>query len=328
MKRLLSNWTFMAFLVFVVEMFILVSLAPNMLDTYNLKNMLNNFLVIGMIALPMTLVIITGGIDLSVGSIVSLSGVTLGVLWQQGVPIWLAAAIAVVVGGIAGIINGIVIVRTGIQPLIATLATMFIYAGVALVVGGRNSIAGFPASFYKFGTSALFDVIPAQLIIFIVLAAIFGLLLHRTTFGRKIYFLGNNESSAVYSGVEVNRVKLCIYTLSGLVAGLGGVILGSYFFSVRGDMGDGYEFLVITACLVGGVNAYGGSGTILGTVLGTFIIGMLNQGMNMMNISSVEQKIATGIILILAVVVQQLNTYFTRRKKPKPLADNVRVQSR
>ena len=326
MKRLLSNWTFMAFLVFVVEMVILVSMAPNMLDTYNMKNMLNNFLVVGMIALPMTLVIITGGIDLSVGSILSLSGVTMGVLWQHGVPIWLAAVIAIVIGGIAGTINGLIIVRTGIQPLIATLATMFIYAGIALVVGGRVSIAGFPSSFYVLGTGSLFDVIPVQLVIFVVLAVVFGLLLHKTTFGRKNYFLGNNENTAIYSGVDVKKVKVTIYTLSGLVAGLGGIILGSYFSSVRGDMGDGYEFLVITACLVGGVNAYGGSGTILGTVLGTFIIGMLNQGMNMMNISSVEQKIVTGFILILAVVVQQFNVYFVKRRKKVKLVDEVQAQ--
>lgn len=318
MRKWFSNWTLMAFLVFLVEMIILIAIAPNILDIYNMSTMLNNFLVIGIMAVSMSFVIISGGIDLSIGSIVSLSGISMGLMWQGGMPIWLAAIIAILIGGLAGWLNGFIIVRTRIQPLIATLATMFIFASIALVLGGESSISGFPSSFLALGTGSLFGVIPFQVIIFVLIALIFGFLLQKTTFGRRVTYIGNNESSASYSGVSVNTIKQWTYILSGLTAGLAGVILGSYFSAVRGDMGYQFEFLVITACLVGGVNVFGGSGTISGVVLGTLILGMLNQGMNMMNISSVEQKIITGIILLLAVTIQQINTFFTKRRSSAP----------
>jgi ribose/xylose/arabinose/galactoside ABC-type transport system permease subunit len=314
LRRWLSNWTLMAAAVFLIEMVILVVLAPNILDLYNLSAMLNNFLVIGIMAVSMSFVIISGGIDLSVGSMLSLSGVTMGLLWHNGLPIWLAALVAVLIGGFAGWLNGFLIVRTQIQPLIATLATMFIYSSIALVLGGENAISGFPGSFHILGTGSLFGIVPVQVIIFAVVALIFGFLLQKTMYGRLVAYIGNNENSAVYSGVSVNKIKQWTYVCSGLTAGLAGVILGSYFAAVRGDMGYQFEFLVITACLVGGVNVFGGSGTILGVVLGTLILGMLNQGLNMLNISSIEQKIITGVILLLSVVIQQMNTYFARRR--------------
>jgi len=314
LRRWLSNWTLMALTVFVVEMIVLVLMAPNILDVYNLSAMLNNFLVIGMMAVSMSFVIISGGIDLSIGSTLSLSGITMGLLWQSGLPLWLAALIAIAVGGIAGWINGMIIVRTRIQPLIATLATMFIFSSIALVLGGEGAISGFPSWFLALGNGSLFGFLPVQVVIFAIVALIFGFLLQKSRYGRMVTYIGNNENSAVYSGIAVNKIKIWTYVCSGLTAGLAGVVLGSYFAAVRGDMGYQFEFLVITACLVGGVNVFGGSGTISGVVLGTLILGMLNQGLNMVNVSSVEQKIITGVILVLAVAIQQMNTYFNKRR--------------
>jgi ribose/xylose/arabinose/galactoside ABC-type transport system permease subunit len=249
----------------------------------------------------------------------SLCGMVFGVLWQHGMNVWLAALIAILFGGLLGFINGQIIVRTGIQPLIATLATLFIYGSIAMVMSGQGqgSIYGFPQSFLLVGTGYLFGFAPIQLLVFIVLALVFGFLLQRTSYGRRVIFIGNNENSAFYSGVAVARVKTWTYVVSGFTSGLAAILLGSYFASVRGDMGLNFELTVITVCLVGGINVFGGSGNIFGVVVGTFILGMLQQGLNMLNVSSVEQSIVTGVILILAVGIQQLNVIFSRRRKPQ-----------
>lgn len=312
-NRWFSEWVNIIITIFIVEMLVLVILAPNILNISIMSNMVNNFLVIGIMAISMSVVIITGGIDLSVGSILSISGMTLGILWESGIPIGIAVIIAIIIGSLCGLLNGLIIVMTKVQPLIVTLATMFIYSSIALVLGAGGSIAGFPKEFLLLGTGSLFGILPVQLIIFIVIAVVFWVLLHKSTFGRMVNSIGNNEQASLYSGVKINKVKVWAYVFSGTTAGLSGVILASYFSSVRGDMGYQYEFLVITACLVGGVSVFGGSGKIIGVVMGALILGMLNEGLNMLNISSVQLKIITGCILILAVVAQQMSSYFKGR---------------
>ncbi|MCL6443818.1 MAG: ABC transporter permease [Alicyclobacillus sp.] len=315
------RWTLITLAVFIVEMAVFSLVTPNFFNFSNLMTMTENFMVVGIMALAQAFVIIGGGIDLSVGSTMSLSGVMMAVFWQHGVNIWIACVLAVLVGGVAGWINGQLIVRTGIQPLIATLSTLFIYGSLALVIGGQGSIYQFPQSYLYLGTGLLFGRVPLQLVIFVVLAVGFGFLLQKTNYGRFVIFIGNNENGAKYSGIPVNRVKTWTYTVSGLMAGVSAVILGSYFASVRGDMGQNFELQVITACLVGGVNVFGGSGTISGTVLGTLILGMLGQGLYLQNVSSVEQSIVTGVVLILAVGIQQLSVYVSRRRRPISAAE-------
>lgn len=318
MKRT-GLWTFMTLGVLILEMIVFSVTAPNFLNFNNLMSSTNNFMAMGVMALSMTFVIITGGIDLSVGSMMSLCGVILGVIWHHGVNIWLASLLVIIFGGFLGWINGQIIVRTKIQPLIATLATLFIYGSLATVIV-QGSIYGFPQSFLLVGTGYLFGFAPIQLLLFIVLALFFGFLLQRTNYGRRVVFIGNNEEAAYYSGVAVSRLKTWTYVVSGLTSGLGAVLLGSYFASVRGDMGLNFELTVITVCLVGGVNIFGGSGSIFGVVVGTFILGMLQQGLNMLNVSSVEQSIVTGCILILAVGIQKLNAIFSRPSKTQSSA--------
>ncbi len=310
-------WALMTLGVFVMEMIVFSLITPNFFNFNNLMSSTNNFVAVGVMALSMAFVIIAGGIDLSVGSMMSLCGVTLGVLWHHGLSIWLASVVAILFGGLLGFINGQIVVRTGIQPLIATLATLFIYGSVAMVIGGQGSIYGFPSSFLLVGTGYLFGVLPIQLLIFTVLALLFGFLLQRTNYGRRVIFIGNNENAAYYSGVAVSRVKTWTYVVSGLTSGLSAVLLCSFFASVRGDMGLNFELTVITVCLVGGINVFGGFGNIFGVVVGTFILGMLQEGLNMLNVSSVEQSIVTGFILILAVGIQQLNVIFSRRRKSR-----------
>ncbi|ACV57755.1 inner-membrane translocator [Alicyclobacillus acidocaldarius subsp. acidocaldarius DSM 446] len=292
-------------------------LSPDFVSPQNLLASTENFLPVGFMALSMTLVIITGGIDLSVGSMMSLCGVVMGLLWQHGVNIWLAALLSILLGALLGFINGQLIVRTGIQPLIATLATLFIYGSLAMVLVGQGegSIYGFPQSYLSLGTGTVLKWIPIQLIFYGVVACLFGFLLKYTSYGRQVYFVGNNEGAALYSGLQVNRVKTITYVLSGCMSGVAAVFMGAYFASVRGDMGTNYELSVITSCLVGGVNVFGGSGTILGAFLGTFLLGVLQQGLNMLNVSSVEQSVVTGAMLIAAVGLQQLSGLFSRRRR-------------
>ncbi len=280
-------------------------------------------------ALSMTLVIITGGIDLSVGSMMSLCGVIMGLLWQHGVNIWVAAVLAIFLGACLGFINGQIIVRTGIQPLIATLATLFIYGSLALVLVGQGegSIYGFPQSYLQLGTGVILKVIPIELVIYAVVALLYGFILRYSSFGRQVYFVGNNESAALYSGLSVNRVKAMTYVLSGCMSGVAAVFMGSYFASVRGDMGSNYELTVITACLVGGVNVFGGSGTIAGAFLGTFLLGILQQGLNMLNVSSVEQSVVTGVMLIAAVGLQQISGLFSRNRRRSKAMNQVAMDT-
>ncbi len=313
MKKI-SLWFLITLIVFVIEMVAFSVAAPGFLNFTNWLSMTENFLFLGIMALSQTFVIIAGGIDLSVGSMMSLSGVMMGVFWQHGVNIWIACLLAILMGGIAGWINGQLVIRTGIQPLIVTLSTLFIYGSLATVIGNQGSIYGFPNSFLTVGTGDIFSIIPIQLLIFVIAALIFGFLLQKTKYGRMVVFIGNNENVALYSGVPVKKIKLWTYIASGLMSGLASIVLGSYFASVRGDMGQDMELQVITICLVGGVSIFGGVGSISGVVLGTFILGMLAQGLNQLNVPTSEQSIITGIILVLAVGMQQLNAVLSRQR--------------
>ncbi|WP_304595780.1 ABC transporter permease [Alicyclobacillus sendaiensis] len=313
----------------IVEIVFFGILSPDFINLQNLLTSTENFLPVGFMALSMTLVIITGGIDLSVGSMMSLCGVIMGLLWQHGVNIWVAAVLAIFLGACLGFINGQIIVRTGIQPLIATLATLFIYGSLALVLVGQGegSIYGFPQSYLQLGTGVILKVIPIELVIYAVVALLYGFILRYSSFGRQVYFVGNNESAALYSGLSVNRVKAMTYVLSGCMSGVAAVFMGSYFASVRGDMGSNYELTVITACLVGGVNVFGGSGTIAGAFLGTFLLGILQQGLNMLNVSSVEQSVVTGVMLIAAVGLQQISGLFSRNRRRSKAMNQVAMDT-
>ncbi|MBF8378630.1 ABC transporter permease [Alicyclobacillus mali] len=322
-------WSLAIALLLLVEIAIFGVLSPDFINPQNLLASTENFLPVGFMAFSMTLVIITGGIDLSVGSMMSLCGVVMGLLWQHGVNIWMAAGLVIILGAFLGLINGQVIVRTGIQPLIATLATLFIYGSLALVLVGQGegSIYGFPQSYLQLGTGVVFKVVPIELLVYVLMALVYGFVLRFTSFGRQVYFVGNNESAALYSGLPVNRIKTLTYVLSGCMSGVAAVFMGSYFASVRGDMGSNYELIVITACLVGGVNVFGGSGTIIGAFLGTFLLGILQQGLNMVNVSSVEQSVVTGVMLIAAVGLQQLSGLFSRNRRKSKATSQVAVDT-
>ena len=245
-----------------------------------LDNLLNQgrlMTEIGLIALPMTFVIITGGIDLSVGAIVGLCAIMLGYSWKTfGFPLPLAIVFALIVGGLAGLVNGLVITRIKVPPLIMTIATLALYRGLAEGVSQAHSVRGYPEWFYFLGQGSLFGV-PTQLLALVVLVVVFGIALDRTTFGRTLYVIGANETAARFSALNVDRAKLIVYTLSGLASELAAFVLVSRVTTTRMDMGLGYELDVIAAVVLGGTSIFGGSGTIWGTAIGVAMISALEE---------------------------------------------------
>ncbi|PFN01972.1 MULTISPECIES: ABC transporter permease [Bacillus cereus group] len=320
------RWEGVLIVLLIIE-FILFGLLNN--DFFNISNLLfsmNDFVFITIAAIPMTFVIVTGGIDVSVGSIMGLTSILIGVLWINGIPVILAVIIALVISCLAGCINGLIIKMTDVEPLVVTLGTMFLYSGIALVIsGGSNAsgyegISGLPDSYVQLANGS-FIGIPNLVWLLLFLTALFTILLHRTKYGRCVMLTGTNEKAAKYSGIRTKKVVIIAYILSGLGGGLGGAFLTAYFGSARADIGSETILPVITAVVLGGTLITGGKGSILGTVLASIFIGMMQYGLQMTGLTNEQSNVVIGIILILSVIIrhfklQQL-TMWKRRKLHK-----------
>jgi rhamnose transport system permease protein len=276
---------------------------------FTIENLLNQgrlMTEVGLIALPMTLIIVTGGIDLSVGSIMGLCAIVLGYGWQNlGLPLELAIALTLLVGTAAGLVNGLVITRMGVPPLIATIATLALYRGLAEGISQARSVRGYPEWFLSLGQGELWGV-PSQLWLLTAAILVFGVLLARTSFGRSLYAIGHNETAARFSGIPVDAIKLCIYALSGLVAALAAWIFVSRVSTTRSDMGSGIELDVIAAVVLGGTSIFGGTGTIWGTVLGVVLIQLLKNGLALTGVKGDATIVVIGAVLILSILVTNL----------------------
>jgi rhamnose transport system permease protein len=251
----------------------------------------------------MTFVIITGGIDLSVGAVVGLCAIMLGYSWKNlGFPLPVAIVFALAVGGLAGFVNGLVITRIKVPPLIMTIATLALYRGLAEGISQAHSVRGYPEWFYVLGQGDLFGV-PTQLVVLLILMVVAGVALDRTTFGRTLYAIGANETAARFSALSVDRVKLIVYTLSGLASGLAAIVLVSRVTTTRMDMGMGYELDVIAAVVLGGTSIFGGSGTIWGTAIGLAMIQLLKNGLALTGVKGDATIVVIGVALILSVLI-------------------------
>ena len=272
----------------------------------NLLNQGRLMAEVGLIALPMTFVIITGGIDLSVGSIFGLCCILMGVFWQKvGMPLPVAMVAAILVGGIAGLGNGFIITRFKVPPLIATLATLALYRGLAEGIAQARSVRGYPDWFFQLGQYDFMGA-PTQLWIMVALFIAAPLVLGTTTFGRTVYAIGSNEVAARFSGLNVDRAKLIIYGTSGLIAGLAGVIFVSRVSTTRSDMGTGLELDVITAVVLGGTSIFGGRGTIIGTALGLILMQALKDGLALAGVKGDGTIVVIGAVLIAAILMGNL----------------------
>jgi len=305
LRSVLRHEAVLGFLL-VVVMFLLAQQSDKFFTTANILNQGRLMTEIGLIALPMTFVIITGGIDLSVGSILGLCAILLGVFWQNlGLPLPAAMVLAVLVGGVAGLINGLIITRFRVPPLIATLATLALYRGLAEGISQARSVRGYPEWFFVLGQKDVWGV-PTQLWILIVLSIVAAGILGLTTFGRATYAIGANETAARFSGINVDRTKLMIYTASGLVSGLAAVIFVSRVSTTRSDMGTGVELDVITAVVLGGTSIFGGRGTIIGTVIGLILVQALKNGLSLSGVKGDGTIVVIGLVLIFAILASNL----------------------
>ena len=280
-------------------------LTPNNMFNILRQNASNLFLATGM-----TMVIILGGIELSVGSVIALSGcVAAGCVVNLGLPEAVGFLAAILVGAIVGMFNGLVICKTDIPPFIVTLASMNIAKGIALVYTQGAPIRCMTDAF-KFPGAGYVGPVPTPVILMLIVFVIAALMINRTQLGRHIYAVGGNAQAAQFSGINVSKVKFIVYTYTGIMAGIAGVVVASRLYSGQPTAGDGAEMDAIAAVVVGGTSMSGGSGRIGGTLIGVLIIGVLNNGLNLMGVDSNWQYIVKGLVILLAVYVD-----FIRNKK-------------
>lgn len=315
LRTLLGRHEAVLAFILVASLIVLATQTDRFLTTSNMLNQGRLMAEVGLVALPMTLIIITGGIDLSVGSVLGLSAIVLGVAWKNlGLPLELAMALAVLTGAAAGFVNGWFITRVGVPPLIMTLATLALYRGLAEGISKARSVRGYPEWFFKFGQGEVLGV-PTQLWVLLVAIILVAVLLARTTFGRSLYAIGHNEVGARFSGIPVDRIKLSVYTFSGAMAGLAGVIFVSRVSTTRSDMGTGLELDVIAAVVLGGTSIFGGVGTMAGTVLGFSLIQLLKNGLALTGVKGDSTIIVIGTVLILSILVTNFLQYRHGRRK-------------
>jgi rhamnose transport system permease protein len=288
--------------ILVAALAVLALQSEQFLTADNLLNQGRLMAEVGLVALPMTFIIVTGGIDLSVGSMLGLSAIVLGYAWKNlGLPLEAAILVAILTGTAAGFINGWFITRIRVPPLIMTLATLALYRGFAEGISQARSVRGYPDWFFWFGQGDLLGV-PVQLWVLLVAFLVCWLVLARTTFGRALYAIGHNETAARFSGISVDRCKLAVYTLSGFMCGLAGFIFVSRVSTTRSDMGTGLELDVIAAVVLGGTSIFGGVGTIIGTAIGLILIQLLKNGLALTGVKGDATIVVIGTVLILSIL--------------------------
>lgn len=281
-------------------------LNPGFLEPLNILNLLRQVSINALIAFGMTFVILTGGIDLSVGSILALSSAFVANMMVAGFDPILAIIIGCALGGVMGMVNGIMITKGKMAPFIATLATMTIFRGLTLVYTNGNPITGLGDSltFQLFGRGYLLGI-PVPAITMIITFAALWVILHKTSFGRKTYAIGGNEKASIVSGIKVPRVKIMIYSLAGMLSALAGAILTSRLNSAQPTAGTSYELDAIAAVVLGGTSLSGGRGRIVGTLIGVLIIGTLNNGLNLLGVNSFYQMVVKGVVIAIAVLLDR-----------------------
>ncbi|HEX8034364.1 MAG TPA: ABC transporter permease [Ktedonobacterales bacterium] len=293
--------------------------APYFLNPTSFSLMFSNFSEKSIMILAMMLIIIVGEIDLSVASVLGLSSAILGFLFAAGWPLWLALFVALLSGGVAGLFNGLLVTRVGLPSLVVTLGTLALFRGAAYIVLGDRGISNFPDAFTQFGYGSIpGTLIPWTFLVFAALAAVVALVLHGSWVGRQLYAIGNNREAARFAGIPVARIKLLLFVVSGLVAALAGIIFTARFSSARADNAVGFELDVITVVLLGGVNIFGGRGTLLGVLLALGTVGALRSALGLADYPDQVQSIIVGVLLIVSTLgpnlVRRVQDAIVRRR--------------
>lgn len=302
-KRLLGSWEVLLFGVAVV-IFIANSFAsPYFLDAWNLSDATFNFTEKAMIAFAMALLIIAGEIDLSVAAIIALASTAMGYAAQTGIGAPGLVAIGIGTGLACGAFNGILVAGLRLPSIVVTIGTMSLFRGISYIVLGDQAYGKYPADFAFFGQGYVFWVFSFEFVLFLVMAALFAVLLHATNFGRHVYVIGNNPLAARFSGIPVERVKFILFLLTGLMSGIAAVCLTSRLGSTRPSIAQGWELEVVTMVVLGGVSILGGAGTIAGVVIAAFVMGLVTFGLGLLNVPGIVMSIFIGLLLIVTIAL-------------------------
>lgn len=302
----LKSWESLLLIV-AVAIFIANSFAsPYFLNAWNLSDATFNFTEKAMIAFAMALLIISGEIDLSVASIIALASTAMGAAVQMGADTPTLVAVGLAVGLMAGAFNGFLVTGLGLPSIVVTIGTMSLFRGIAYIVLGDQAYRGYPESFAFFGQGYVWWVISFEFALFAVLAVIYGIVLHKTNFGRAVFAIGNNPTGALFSGIRVPRVKFILFLLTGLMAGVAAICLTSRLGSTRPSIAFGWELEVVTMVVLGGVNILGGSGSIPGVVMAAFVMGLVTFGLGLLNVPGIVMSIVIGALLISVIALPRL----------------------
>jgi rhamnose transport system permease protein len=306
----LKSWEGLLILLLVAVLILNSSLVPNYLTVQNQVNLFQVQIEKVIVVLAMTFVIVSGEIDLSVASVMGLASVVVAVLWEQGIPVEMGIAVALTVGALCGLFNGFWVAIVGLPSLAVTLAGLIGYRGLTYVLiedrSVGNAASEFPRWFETLGQQPVLGPLTLAILLYVALLILATVVLHFSGFGRITYVIGSNKEVARFSGVRVARAKLAIFTMSGLVAALAGVLLAARLGAVRGSTATGFELDIITIVLLGGVSIFGGSGTMLGVFLSTVLVLNIRNGLGLANVSGNAQTGVIGLLLILSVLVPNI----------------------
>lgn len=313
--RLFASWE-MLLLCVAVAIFIANAFAsPFFLNAWNLSDATFNFTEKALIAFAMTLLIISGEIDLSVAAIIALASTAMGAAAQVGVGTPGLVLIGITTGLVCGAFNGGLVAGLKLPSIVVTIGTMSLFRGISYIVLGDKAYGGYPESFAYFGQGYVFWVFSFEFALFIAFAIIFGVLLHCTSFGRRIYAIGNNEFAARFSGIPVERMKFTLFLLTGVMSGIAAVCLTSRLGSTRPSIAQGWELEVVTMVVLGGVSILGGAGSIIGVVIAAFVMGLVTFGLGLLNVPGIVMSIFIGLLLIITISLPILGRKFRARHR-------------
>jgi len=303
LRSAIFSWQSLLLLV-AVAIFIINSFAsPYFLSPYSLSDATFNFTEKALIALAMALLIISGEIDLSVASIIALASTMMGLALQAGADTPVLVLVGIATGLVCGAFNGFLVTRLGLPSIVVTIGTMSLFRGISFIILGDQAFKGYPDSFAFFGQGYAWWVISFELVLFLAAAVVYYVVLHRTSFGRRLFVIGNNPVAAQFSGVRVARIKFILFCLTGTMSGIASVLLTSRLGSTRPSIAQGWELEVITMVVLGGVSILGGAGSITGVVIAAFIMGLVTFGLGVLNVPGIEQSIVIGLLLIVVIAL-------------------------
>ena len=304
LRTLLARWEVFLLFVLIATFVWGTHVSRYFLAPSNLSIALAGMTPVAIIALPITLIIVTGEIDISVGSMVGLCASLMAVCLEHGIPIEVAMFLGVLVGTLAGLFNGLIVVYGGLPSLVVTIGTLALYRGVAQIILNERGVSGFPDWYQNIGFGTVDGtLIPWSSVIFVIFFVGFTIFLHATHWGRALYAIGNNREATRFSGISVHRAILGVFIASGVMSALAAIILTAYLASARSDTATGLELPVITAVVLGGVNIFGGSGTMAGVLIGLLVLTFVQNALGLAGVTPEEQQIVTGAVLVLTLIV-------------------------